>query len=392
MTRHVQTAMIIAGEASGDLHGAHLVRALRSMAPQLSVVGIGGAAMKSAGVEILVPAETLSVVGITEVGSKLPALLEARRRVRNALKSRRPQVLILIDFPDFNLHIAGMAKIIGIPVLYYVSPQIWAWRKGRVKTIGQRVDHMAVILPFEAAFYRKHGIPVTFVGHPLLDRAPLAPAPPAVVSAAADSPIIGLLPGSRDREVQQLLPPMCTAALTIQKRFPAARVIISRAATVSTDLMNSVLGTASRRLSAIVSTDDVRTIFDQSTLVVAASGTVTLEAAIAETPMIIAYRVSPLSYWLGRMLVRVPFIGLVNLIAGEAVVPELIQDDVTGEAMASAALALLTNPRAMATMKRRLSDTRRQLGQPGASRRVARIALNMMGRQADERTPASAAR
>ncbi len=374
------TAMIIAGEASGDLHGAHLVKALRSMVPAVRVFGIGGGAMRRAGVEILLPAEALSVVGITEVATKLPAILEARRRVRSAMNTRRPQVLILIDFPDFNLHVAGMAKALGIPVLYYVSPQIWAWRKGRVKTIAERVDHMAVILPFEATFYRRHKIPVTFVGHPLLDRSPLdcnADEALCTITGTPEAPVVGLLPGSRQGEVKRLLPEMMAAARWIRDRFPKARFILSRAPSVSAEAMSAVLS-ASPSVPVTVSTADVRHLFHTSTLVIAASGTVTLEAAIAQTPMVVAYRVSPLSYALGRALVRVPFISLVNLIAGRAVVPELVQYDAHGGRMAEAAISLLSDRHAMADMIRQLGDIQRQLGVPGASQRVARIAWKMM--------------
>ncbi|MFH1980558.1 MAG: lipid-A-disaccharide synthase [Pseudomonadota bacterium] len=380
MTRHCQSVMIIAGEASGDLHGAHVVRALRSMVPEVTVMGIGGGAMRDAGVEILVPAEALSVVGITEVASKLPALFEARRRVRDALAIRRPRLLILIDFPDFNLHVAGMAKALGIPVLYYISPQLWAWRKGRVKTIGRRVDHMAVILPFEEPFYRRHGIPVTFVGHPLLDRPPAADVDSGIsgFTGTPDAPVVGLLPGSRVGEVLRILPEMMVAARRIHHRFPRARFIVSRAPTVSAGVLSTAFAQAHPSLPVTVSTADVRHIFQRSTLVIAASGTVALEAAMARTPMVVVYRVSPVSYWLGRALVRVPFISLVNLIAGRAVVPELIQDDALGDRIAETVVALMGDPAAMADMTRQLAGIQQKMGTPGASLRVARIAMEMM--------------
>lgn len=382
--------MIIAGEASGDLHGAHLVKALHALAPDVSVIGIGGTAMRDAGVDILVPSETLSVVGITEVAVKLPALAAARRRVREALARRRPRLLILIDFPDFNLNVAAMAKTLGIPVLYYISPQIWAWRKGRVHTIARRVDHMAVILPFEARFYRRHGVPVTFVGHPLLDRPPATDDPDGLcqLSRRHGGPVVGLLPGSRDKEVVRLLPEMIRAARRIRERLPDARFVLSRAKTVSEELLRGAMADLDAMLPVTVSTADVRHIFQCSTLVIAASGTVTLEAAMAHTPMVVVYRVSPLSYWLGRALIRVPFISLVNLIAGRQVVPELIQDDALGPGIAAAALRLLEDPAAMAAVTRQLTDIQHQLGRPGASRRVADIALNMMRAGGDGRRPA----
>lgn len=383
MTSRHQSAMIIAGEASGDLHGAHVVRALRSMAPAMTIMGIGGGAMREAGVEIIVSAETLSVVGITEVAAKLPALFHARRQVRAALTLRRPQVLILIDFPDFNLHVAGMAKALKIPVLYYISPQIWAWRKGRVKTIGRRVDHMAVILPFEEPFYRQHGIPVTFVGHPLLDRPPAPDSDDGIsgLTGTPEAPVVGLLPGSRDGEVLRILPEMMVAARQVRRRFPRVRFILSRAPTVSAGVLSAALAHADPSMPVTITTADVRRIFQRSTLVIAASGTVALEAAMAHTPMVVVYRVSPLSYLLGRALVRVPFISLVNLIAGRAVVPELIQDDALGDRIAATVLTLMGDPAAMAEMTRQLAGIQRKLGMPGASVRVARIALEMMTRR-----------
>jgi lipid-A-disaccharide synthase len=375
--------MIIAGEASGDMHGANLARALSGMAPGLRCCGVGGAAMQGAGVDILVPSAELSVVGITEVATKIPALIRGRRRVLDALDERRPVLLILIDFPDFNLHVAKHAKRLGIPVLYYISPQIWAWREGRVNTIGNRVDHVAVILPFEAEFYRRHGVPVTYVGHPLLDRPPLDDIPPAS-ALTDDGPVIGLLPGSRDREVGRLLPVMLEAAARIHEQIPDARFLVSRAPTVASEEMDALLKSAAGHLDIAVSTDDVRRVFAASTFVIAASGTVTLEAALSQTPMVIVYRVSPGSYWLGRLLIRVPFIGLANLIANEAVVPELIQNDASAHNIAGVVCGFLVDGEALAGMREKLGAIREQLGPPGASDRVARIALDLVeaGREA----------
>ena len=370
------TVMIIAGEASGDMHGANLARALHEEIPGLGCIGVGGAAMEDAGVEILVPSAELSVVGITEVIVKVPALWRGRRRVLDALKQRRPDLLVLIDFPDFNLHVAKHAKRLGIPVLYYISPQIWAWREGRVNTIGRRVDHVAVILPFEADFYQRHGVPVTYVGHPLLDRLPLDDLTPPT-PAPDGAPVIGLLPGSRDREVGRLLPVMMEAAVRIQEQVPGARFVISQAPTVAAEEMAAVLAAAGP-VPFEVTTDDVRQIFSASTFVIAASGTVTLEAALSETPMVIVYRVSPSSYWLGRLLIRVPFIGLANLIANEAVVPELVQNDATAENIAGVVCRYLADREALDGMRAKLGAIREQLGPPGASCRVARIARDLI--------------
>jgi len=315
--------MIIAGEASGDQHGARVVAALRRKVPDIFIFGIGGKALKAAGVRILVDAATLAVVGITEVIAKLPNLLRGWRCARRALRELRPDLLILIDFPDFNLKVAAAAKKAQIPILYYISPQIWAWRTGRVRKIGSLVDHMAVILPFEEKFYKGHGVPVTFVGHPLLD----ASLPPLQPARPADDPsplTIGLLPGSRDGEVARLLPVMLEAAALIESRGRDVRFIVSQAATVADSFFRKVLGRQPHPESLAVDAGPVDRIFTRCDLIVAASGTVTLEAAIAGIPMVIVYRVSPLSYRLGRLLIRVRHIGLANLILDEALVAELV--------------------------------------------------------------------
>ncbi len=370
--------MIVAGEASGDAHGAGVVRALRQRLPDAVFFGIGGRQMRAEGVEILAEADSLSVVGITEVFAKLPALSHGRARARNAIRIRRPDLLICIDFPDFNLHLAAFAKANGVPVLYYISPQIWAWRRGRVKKIGRRVDHVAVILPFEATFYKQHGIAASFVGHPLLEHYPEPVSPPAAGRDGA-SPTVGLLPGSRDREVMALMPVMLDAARRIRQRLPGTRFLLSRAPNVDALLFDRVLHGQDGPLPELTISDGpVRDVFDNCHMLVAASGTVTLEAAIAGVPMVIIYKVSPVSYWMGRALIRVNHIGLANLIAGRTIVPELIQDQVTPEAVAGAASGLLEHPEDLERMRAALLQVRHQLGRSGASGRVADIALGLM--------------
>lgn len=364
--------MIIAGEASADAHGAGLVRALRRRRPDLACFGVGGPALRDAGVEIIVDAAALAVVGITEVAVKARALADALGRVRRALARRRPGLLVLIDLPDFNLMVAATARRLGIPVLYYIGPQIWAWRPGRIRQIARRVDHMAVILPFEAPLYRRHGVPVTFVGHPLMDAAP----PPGVEPKGA--PRVGLLPGSRDREIERHLPEMLAAAEAVARQRPDVRWTVSIAPGVDPAFVHRIIAAADPTVSLETASGGVRDILARSTLVVAASGTVTLEAAVAGTPTVIVYKVSALSYRLGRALIRVPFIGLANLIAGAPVVPELIQDQVTGENIAGHVLALLQNPARRRAMRTALARVRQRLGPPGADERVAAIAWRML--------------
>jgi lipid-A-disaccharide synthase len=298
------------------------------------------------------------------------------RAAKRLLVDKKPDLLILIDFPDFNLHLAAFAKKQSIPVLYYISPQIWAWRQGRVKRIKRLVDHMAVILPFEAAFYQQHGVPVTFVGHPLMDQYTTLPSRPEDMSNA-DKTTIGLLPGSRDSEVYKLLPAMLAAAKLIRQQMDHTHFLLSQAPSVSSALVDHLLGESG--LEVGVHTGATGRLLDESRLVIVASGTTTLEAAVHGTPMIIVYRVSPLSYLLGKALIRVPHIGLVNLIAGKRVAPELIQHDASPADIARQALALLRRPDQIKRVKSELTEVKRRLGSGGASDRVAQIAMGLVG-------------
>jgi lipid-A-disaccharide synthase len=370
--------MIIAGEASGDLHGAHLVNALKAREPDIFFCGIGGRALEEAGVRIVVEAASLSVVGITEVVSKGFSIWKGLSRAKQLLKSLRPDLLILIDFPDFNLHVAARAKELGVPVLYYISPQLWAWRAGRVKKIKQLVDHMAVILPFELDFYREHGVPATYVGHPLLDgEIPQDPANDTRVQPDGET-VIGILPGSRDKEVIRNLPVMLAAAGRIQRETGRVRFVVSRAPTVKKDLVDGIITSHGVGIDYRVATDPVGKVYRACRLVIAVSGTVTLEAAIWGTPTVIIYKLSPLSYWLGRALVRVEHIGLVNLIAGRRVVPELIQQAASPENIARVVMDLLEDGGRLEEIRSGLAEARAILGKSGASRKVAEIALNML--------------
>ena len=371
--------MIIAGEASGDMHGAKLAASLKSRFGNVFLFGVGSEAMHAAGVRLIVDAKELAVVGITEVVSKLSTIYRALGAVKKALRKLRPDLLILIDFPDFNFRVAAMAKQLNIPVLYYISPQIWAWRQSRVHTIKRLVDHMAVILPFEAAFYRKHRVPVTFVGHPLLDRIPPAPKN-ALEGPAPGEPVIGLLPGSREKEVATLLPAMLGAARLMKRQMPSARFLVSCARSVETDLLESIVGQYAGSVEIQIVKGKVATVFEQSRLLIAASGTVTLEAALHQLPTIIVYKVSPLSYWLGKRLIKVDYIGIANLIAQKELLPELIQENATPTIIAETAYGLLNDPERFNRIKAELAGIRDLLGGAGASDRVAAIAMNLIKR------------
>ncbi len=369
--------MIVAGEASGDQHGAKLVREMRRTDPDIFFCGIGGKDLAAAGVRIIVDAATLTVVGITEVVSKLPVIYRSMAVAKKLLQSLKPDLLILIDFPDFNLRVAEAAKKQGIRVLYYISPQIWAWRQGRVKKIGKLVDHMAVILPFEADFYEAHDIPVTFVGHPLLDDNTDHEEYQLETGSEAQS-VIGLLPGSREVEIRRLLPVMLEAAGSIRQRDPRLKFIVSIAPTVDSEMLDAIVSGLKPDSSVSFTTEPVTRIFSRCRMVVAASGTVTLQAAISGTPMVIIYKVSPISFWLARALVRVDHIGLINLIAGRRLVPELVQHQVSAEAISEQVFNLLADQTNFAQLKEDLMAAKKELGGSGASMRVAEIALSML--------------
>jgi len=368
--------MIIAGEASGDIHGSNLVRAMHEKNKALFFCGIGGQALKHAGVRVLVDAEELAVVGISEVFLKLPAIFRGLSAAKQILKGLRPDLLILIDYPDFNFRVAAIAKKLGIPVLYYISPQVWAWRSRRVNKIKKLINRMAVILPFEEEFYRRHNVPVTFVGHPLLDHNSAA----HIIGNRKDVElrVVGLLPGSRDGEVSRHLPVMLDAASIITKRIEKIKFIISVAPSVKRKQIEEIIKKHNGTADLELVTESVAEVCSQCSLVIAASGTVTLEVAITGTPMIIIYKVSPLSYWLGKIMISVKNIGLVNLIAGREIVPELLQNKASPENVANTAVAMLNDPPGLERMSNKLYSIKDLLGGPGASERVADIALGML--------------
>lgn len=374
---HQTCVAVIAGEASGDQHGAKLIKAMQKKNPALFFCGIGGPALRQAGVRILVDASELTVVGITEVFSKLPGILKGMGTIKKLLKSLKPELLILIDFPDFNLHIAATAKKIGIPVLYYISPQIWAWRRGRVKRIGRLVDHMAVILPFEQQFYTTNHVPATFVGHPLLDT-PLPTADQIFTTGVEGQVTIGLVPGSRDNEIARHLPVMLNTADILKDRLKQAIFIISHAASVERKQIEMIVAQHPCRMNVEIISDGVETVFERSDVIVAASGTVTLQAAIHGVPMVIIYKVSPISFMLGRALIRVPNIGLVNLVAGRQLVPEFVQNAANAENISSAVEEMLTDRIKLNHLKKQLFALRDVMGGAGASDRVAELALGML--------------
>jgi len=387
-TRDFRRILVVAGEASGDLHGSHLVKAIRDSHPDVVFWGIGGNNMAQAGVKILVSSSDMAVVGLTEVLHKLHTIVKAANKMKSALKNLRPDLLILIDYPEFNLYLARFAKRMDIPVLYYISPQVWAWRKGRIKKISRRVDRMAVILPFEESFYRKRGLNVEYVGHPLLDEfasrvqdrvpqdAPRQQEGVPQSGTGVQHPTVGLLPGSRKDEIRNLLPVMIKSVAILKTQYPNVRCLLPLAKTIEREYVESFL--RETPLNIEVRQGDIYGILAQCEVALVASGTATLDTAIMGVPMVVIYKVTPISYWLGRILIKVPYIGLANLVAGERVVPELIQDDATPERLAAEALSLLEDAGARKAMIARLNGIRKDLGKGGASQRAASIAIEMM--------------
>ncbi len=375
----IKSVVIIAGEASADLHGSNLVKAMKRLNSGIHFTGIGGEKMEQAGVRILIPSSEMAVVGLTEIFSKLRTIFNASKDIKSILKKDRPDLLILIDYPDFNIHIAGTAKRIGIPVLYYISPQVWAWRSGRIRKIARRIDRMAVILPFEKDYYRNRPIKVDYVGHPLLDECPSDFNRKKVLSRVGMDhahPIVGLLPGSRKEEILNLLPAMVDAAEILSKQYPALQCILPLAPGLDQTFVQPFIDdskTAIRLFRGNIY--DALSVCD---IALVTSGTATLETAIMGVPMIIVYKVSPISYWIGRMVIKVSHAGLVNLVGGEEVVPELLQNEVTPDKLADEAMILLGNAEIKENMIKKLNFIKEKLGKGGASEKTAKIALKMM--------------
>ena len=370
--------LLVVGEASGDLHGAHLVRALRDKNPAIEISAVAGEGLRREGVEVLFDVEHIAGMGLTELAGNFKNLWRAYASVKRFLRERRPDLMVLIDFPDFNLRLASVAKRLGIPVLYYITPQVWAWRKRRVKQIARTVDRAAVVFPFETDFYHAAGLKADFVGHPLLDIARATRSREETLARLALQPsrrTIALLPGSRPREVEYHLPVMLRAAEILRHELDVQFVLV-RASTVDARDLEARLAASAVPVS--FSDGDTYNILEASDLVWTASGTATLETALMLRPMVIVYRMSRTTFALARRLVRVDHVGMANIIAGEKVVPELIQDDLTPERIAAESRKILNDAGLRQAIMAKLGEVRKRLGSPGAAHRVADIALEMM--------------
>ena len=371
----------MAGEASADLHGSNLVSAMKRHDPDIVFWGIGGNRMAHAGVRILTRSSDMAVVGLTEVFRRIHTIIKASARLKSILRNRRPDLLILIDYPDFNIHIAGVAKRYNIPVLYYISPQIWAWRSGRVRKIARRVDRMAVILPFEKEFYSTRGVQVDYVGHPLLDICPDSVNKKQArfdLDVGNNYPVVGILPGSRKEEIRNLLPVMVESVRILNRRYADMQCLLPLAQTIRPEFVQPFIEGTGLNIK-IFSGDNIYNILSACDIAVVTSGTATLETAIMGVPMVVIYKGSKISYMIVKRMVKVSHISLANLVAGEEVVPELIQDEVTPEGIAKKMFIMLEERDTRENIVKKLGRIRGLLGEGGASERTAKIALDMMG-------------
>ncbi|HEY6320273.1 MAG TPA: lipid-A-disaccharide synthase [Thermoanaerobaculia bacterium] len=394
--------LVVAGEASGDLHGARLLAELRRLVPGVRAFGLGGAELRAAGLDAVADSSEVAVVGVVEVLKVLPRVRQVFAALLAEVDRRQPRAAVLIDFPDFNLRLAGRLARRGIPVIYYISPQVWAWRRGRVRTIARRVDEMLVLFPFEVEFYRRSGVRAVHVGHPLVDEVPRLPSAWDRERAVGEPYRLALLPGSRRSEVEALLPAMLAAAARVAAELPVAVTLI-RAPGIPEALLAEHVeafrhrGAAGRErpgreltggnggggvelLPVRVESGDRFGAIADSHLALCASGTATLEVGLLGTPMIVLYRLASWSYLLARLLVRLPNFAMVNLVLGREVVPELLQGEAEPERIGAEALRLLGDGQARARVRAGLAELRPRLGEGGASARAAREVADVLAR------------
>ncbi|MFW5953805.1 MAG: lipid-A-disaccharide synthase [Guyparkeria sp.] len=379
--------MLAAGEASGDMYAAELVTALRRRMPGLEAIGLGGAQSRAADMETIVDMDRVSVMGLVEVIRHYPDLRRAMNEMVAALDERRPDLLILIDFQEFNQRLARAARARGIPVLFFVAPQVWAWRPGRARHFGRIADHLAVLFDFEQPLFERHGLPTTHVGHPLIDlidrEAPTRDAARDELGLERDTPLIGLLPGSRHGEIERLLPIFLATAERLLAADPSRRFLLPRAGSLEAEWLERQVAAANpsdalHRALRVLDRGS-RTVMAASDALLVASGTASLEAALIGTPMVIAYRTNALTHAIARRLVRIEHIGLPNIVLGREAVPERIQHDATPARLAADIEALL-NPAGAAAQRADLAEIRERLGAGGALDRLADLAADMIDR------------
>lgn len=372
-------ALIVTGEASGDLHGAKLIQAARQLDPDLKFFGVGGKRMAEAGCEILIPADELAVMGVVEVIARFAVIRRAFRTLVKELQGeRRPDLVILIDYPGFNLRLAKEAKAAGVPVLYFISPKVWAWRRGRIHTIAQRVDKLAVIFPFEPEIYQGLGLDVEYVGNPLLDEQGSGCDRASYLQRHGldpSRPVVGLFPGSRNNELKYIFATLVASAEQLRQARPDLQFLLPVASSLSMeDLRQRLPGS---NLPVVLVEDNIYDTAGACDAIVSVSGTVTLQIALAGTPMVIIYKAAPLTYALGKRLVKVEHFGLPNIVAGKGIVRELLQDAASPGAISAEILRLLQDADYNREQRNGLELMRQRMGAPGCSARVARIASDM---------------
>jgi len=374
-----RTILIVTAEASGDLHGAELALALRQQQSDLRILGMGGERMKLAGVELIFDNRELGVMGLVEVLHRWRSVLRAFETVKEVLDREGVDLIVLIDSPDFNLRVGRLAKQMKIPTVYYIGPKIWAWRRGRLKTVKKWIDRMLVIFPFEEPLYQAVGVPCEFVGHPLLDEIPATLDREALrrrYEIPDDAVVVALLPGSRRMEIDRLLDGMTEAFRRIRADLPSVIGIMPVAPSLSMSEIRQKLSARADDLRLVAG--DAPQVLACADFAVVASGTATLEAAVVGTPMVIVYKVAPLTMLLARLLVKIRSAGLVNILAGRIVAPELLQSNATPENIAAVVLDHVRNPAKMEEQKMALADVRQKLGLPGAARRAAASILKVL--------------
>jgi len=383
-TTATRRVMIVAGEASGDIYGADLVKKALLQDPGLHFFGIGGDLMREAGVETLVDSADIAVMGLVEVLKHFGVISSAFLRLKKILRQDPPELLILIDYPGFNIRLAKVAKKAGVKVLYYISPKVWAWKAGRIKTIAANISHMAVIFPFEIPLYEKAGAPVTFVGHPMLDLINVTMSQEEAAASFGLDPsrkIIGIFPGSRRSEIERILPAIVSAAELLQKEYPDIQFVLPLASTLGEE---DILPHLKRSgISATITRQRIHDLIRACDAIISVSGTVTLEIALIGTPMVIIYKLAPLTYQIARRVVKIEHIGLCNIVAGRGLVKELIQDQANPEAIAAEIVKTITDAAYRTKMTSDLATTRGKLGGGGAAKRTASLALDLINCKRD---------
>ncbi|MFI3185738.1 MAG: lipid-A-disaccharide synthase [Methylococcaceae bacterium] len=368
-----------AGESSGDQHAANMFLELQKLQRGITGLGMGGAKMAQAGIDIRYDSTNIAVIGVVEVIKHYAEIRRALSQMRQLVATERPDLLVCVDYKEFNFKLAYYAKQLGIKVLFYVSPQVWAWRPGRVKAYGKVIDMMAVIFPFETAYYEAEKVPVRYVGHPSVDKVHAQYSKDEDLSLFGldkNKPIVGLLPGSRGNEIRRMLPVMLAAAEKLQISFPGCQFLLPQADSISDTLLDEYISKTPVAINVIKNRPyDVIQCCD---VVMTTSGTATLEIALLTVPMVIAYKLSPLTYILGRWLVNTPFIGLPNIVVGESIIKELIQHDASAEKLCAEVLKILTDKAYAEQMRENLSLVKQQLGQGGGSKNMAQLALEML--------------